>query len=304
MRRTASKPLATTPASSVSEKDLAAALSWAVSLLRDSGITTPLPDAELLAAHTLGESRGRVSALKIAGFQFNDAQADTFDDLVSERAQRIPLQHLTGKAPFRYLELEVGPGAFVPRPETESVAGLAIDYLKDAPAGSKVVDLGTGSGAIAASIAHEVPHADVTAVELSPHAFAWAERNLSPLGVRLLAGDFGTALEDEEASFAVVISNPPYIPTGAVPQDEEVRLHDPEMALYGGSEDGLKFPRIVMQRAAFLLEDDGFFVMEHAEVQAAAVAKILAGTGLWRDIQTHQDLTGRDRATSARRLSR
>jgi len=288
----------------VPETDLAAALAWAVSLLDSVGITTPQPDAELLAAHTLGESRGRINALKLSGFQLDSEQVSRFEDLVRERAQRIPLQHLTGKAPFRFLELEVGPGAFVPRPETEVVAGIAIDYLMDAPAGFKVVDLGTGSGAIAASIADEVPHAEVTAVELSPYALAWAERNLSPLGVRLIAGDFGTALEGEEASFAVVISNPPYIPVGAVPQDEEVRLHDPEMALYGGSEDGLKFPRIVMERAAALLEDDGFFVMEHAEVQAAGVARILASTGNWRDIQTHQDLTGRDRATSARRTTR
>lgn len=286
------------------ETDLAAALAWAVSLLDSVGITTPQPDAELLAAHTLGESRGRINALKLSGFQLDSEQVSRFEDLVRERAQRIPLQHLTGKAPFRFLELEVGPGAFVPRPETEVVAGIAIDYLMDAPAGFKVVDLGTGSGAIAASIADEVPHAEVTAVELSPYALAWAERNLSPLGVRLIAGDFGTALEGEEASFAVVISNPPYIPVGAVPQDEEVRLHDPEMALYGGSEDGLKFPRIVMERAAALLEDDGFFVMEHAEVQAAGVARILESTGNWRDIQTHQDLTGRDRATSARRTTR
>lgn len=288
----------------MAELDLTAALAWAVDHLRDAGITTPLPDAELLAAHTLGESKGRIQILKLSGFHLSSQQAERFDDLVRERAQRIPLQHLTGRAPFRFLELEVGPGAFVPRPETEVVAGIAIDYLQDAPAGSKVVDLGTGSGAIASAIAHEVPHVDVTAVELSPHALAWAERNLNPLGVRLIAGDFGTALEDEKASFVVVISNPPYIPVGAIPKDEEVRLHDPEMALYGGSEDGLKFPRVVMGRAAALLEDDGLFVMEHAEVQAHAVAKILASSGNWRDIQTHQDLSGRDRATSARRIVR
>jgi release factor glutamine methyltransferase len=251
-------------------------------------------DAELLAAHLLKVSRGRVRALALIGAPVPDG----FDELVSERERRVPLQHLTGTAYFRRVELAVGPGVFVPRPETETVAQRVIDHALtlDSP---RIVDLGTGSGAIAAAVADEVPGADVFAVELSDLAIAWATPNLVPFGVTLVQGDLATALPECNGSFDVVVSNPPYIPAAAVPIEPEVAEHDPRMALYGGGDDGMELPRAAARSAARLLRPGGYFVMEHAEVQAQWVSAFLAGTGLWSEISTHQDLSGRDRSTSA-----
>lgn len=273
---------------------LADALRSAASTLADAGVPSPRTDAELLAAHLLGESLGRVRALALMGA---DAPAH-FEELVSERARRVPLQHITGVAHFRALELAVGPGVFIPRPETETVAQLAIDAARSMR-GARVADLGTGSGAIAGSIAHEVPDATVFAVELSDLAYAWAERNLAALPVTLVKGDYAVALSEHNGTFDVVVSNPPYIPTEAVPRDPEVAQHDPEIALYGGSADGLRLPLAAADAAARLLTPGGYFVMEHAEVQAVALSRILDADGSWNSVRTHQDLTGRDRATSA-----
>lgn len=274
------------------------ALRSAEQRLRVAGVPSPRVDAELLAAHLLGVSRGRLRALVLTGAEVPEG----FEALVEQRAGRVPLQHLTGTATFRRVDLAVGPGVFVPRPETESVAQLVIDRAVqlDAP---RIVDLGTGSGAIAAAIADEVPGAEVHAVELSELALAWAGRNLAPFGVQLTQGDLATALPEQGGSFDVVVSNPPYIPPDAVPVDPEVADHDPHLALYGGGADGLDLPRAAARTAARLLKPGGYFVMEHAEVQAPAVAAFLADTGSWESVTTHQDLTGRDRATSAVRSS-
>lgn len=277
--------------------DLAAALRAATAALAGAGVPSPRADAELLAGHLLGVGRGRVAALALAGADAPEGLAD----LVAERCRRVPLQHLTGTAHFRRLELAVGPGVFVPRPETEGVAQLAIDRARSVVADrgrARVVDLGTGSGAIAASVASEVPGAAVVAVELSDLAAAWAERNLAPHGVELVRGDLRTALGDRDGTFDVVVSNPPYIPAGAVPQDPEVRDHDPHVALYGGGADGMEVPGAVERTAARLLVPGGYLVMEHAEVQADAVAGLLRAAGRWDRIEGHRDLTGRDRATS------
>lgn len=272
------------------------ALRDAVSTLADAGVPSPRADAELLAAHLLGESVGRVRALALIGA----AAPEGFGELVAERARRVPLQHITGVAYFRGLELAVGPGVFIPRPETETVAQLAIDAARLLP-GARVADLGTGSGAIAGSVAQEVPDALVFAVELSDLAFAWAERNLAPFGVTLVRADYAEALTEHNGTFDVVVSNPPYIPTEAVPREPEVAEHDPDMALYGGSTDGLRLPLAAAAAAARLLKPGGYFVMEHAEVQAAALAAILGADPSWTTVLTHQDLSGRDRATSAKR---
>lgn len=272
------------------------ALRDAASILADAGVPTPRADAELLAAHLLGESVGRVRALALVGA----AAPEGFGELVAERARRVPLQHITGVAYFRGLELAVGPGVFIPRPETETVAQLAIDAARLLP-GARVADLGTGSGAIAGSVAQEVPDALVFAVELSDLAFAWAERNLAPFGVTLVRADYAEALTEHNGTFDVVVSNPPYIPTEAVPREPEVAEHDPDMALYGGSTDGLRLPLAAAAAAARLLKPGGYFVMEHAEVQAAALAAILGADPSWTTVLTHQDLSGRDRATSAKR---
>ena len=277
---------------------LADALREAVAELAAAGVPSPRVDAELLAAHLLGETAGRVRALA-----FTDIPAPAgYTDLVAERAARVPLQHITGKAHFRYLELAVGPGVFVPRPETETVAQLAIDAARRA-APAKVVDLGTGSGAIAASVATEVPGAEVHAVELSPLALAWAKRNLDPLGVHLLHGDLRTALAEHNGTFDVVVSNPPYVPADAVPNEPEAAEHDPAMALYGGGRDGLELPLAAAATAVRLLRTGGYFVMEHAEVQAERIAALLAAQPCWQDVATHTDLNGRPRATSAVRTA-
>ena len=273
---------------------LADAVREATAVLAAAGVPSPRADAELLAEHLLGVGLGRLRALMLG----DTAAPDGYLDLIAERAQRIPLQHITGVAHFRYLELAVGPGVFIPRPETESVVQLVIDKLQG-QAHPKVVDLGTGSGAIAGSIAHEVPGAEVHAVEFSEFAHAWAARNLLPLGVHLVRGDLRDALPEHNGTFDVVVSNPPYIPAEAVPNEPEVALHDPPEALYGGGADGMELPTAAAASAARLLVPGGYFVMEHAEVQAGWIASMLKRSGLWTGVATHRDLNGRDRATSA-----
>jgi release factor glutamine methyltransferase len=278
----------------VDSQDLAGALRAAAAVLAEAGVPSPRVDAELLAAHLLGESVGRVRALALAGAPAPEGLAG----LVAERAQRVPLQHITGRAQFRHLELEVGPGVFVPRPETETVVQHAIDHARGL-AEPKMADLGTGSGAIAGALATEVPGSRVYAVELSELAHAWAERNLASLGVELVLGDLRTALAEHDGTFDVVVSNPPYIPAEAVPREPEVAEHDPQIALYGGGADGMQLPAAAAAAAARLLKPGGYFIMEHAEVQAAAVARLLETSGRWRHIAGVLDLTGRERATSA-----
>jgi len=277
-----------------SEQTLAAAVTEATAILAQAGVPSPRVDAELLADHLLGVGLGRLRALMLG----NSPAPEGYADLVAERAQRTPLQHITGVAHFRYLELAVGPGVFIPRPETESVVQLVIDHVKGM-AHPRIVDLGTGSGAIAGSIAHEVPAAEVHAVEYSPFAHAWAEKNLAPLGVNLVLGDLRDALPELNGTFDVVISNPPYIPAEAIPNEPEVALHDPPEALYGGGADGMELPTAAAASAARLLVPGGYFVMEHAEVQAGWIKAMLSRTGVWTGITTHLDLNGKERATSA-----
>ncbi|MFL4475270.1 peptide chain release factor N(5)-glutamine methyltransferase [Paeniglutamicibacter sp. MACA_103] len=276
---------------------LAQVLAGAAAALASAGVPSPRVDAELLAAHVLGVTRGRLASLAMMGQGLAVSEAEAYAQLVARRATRVPLQHLTGVAHFRYLDLAVGPGVFVPRPETESVVQLAIDAARGLEH-PLMVDLGTGSGAIAGSLAHELPGARVHAVELSDDAYPYAARNLEPLGVRLVQGDLTHAFAELDGTVDVVVSNPPYIPANAVPREPEARDHDPHMALYGGGEDGMVLPTAAAATAARLLRPGGFFVMEHAEVQAAAMSAMFAASGAWEQVTTHLDLTGRDRATS------
>ena len=313
-----------------SVRTLREAVREAVRELSEAGIHSSEFDAVALAAHTLRTTPSEVRKLMVLGAPVPPG----FADLVAERASRVPLQHLTGKAGFRRLELSVGPGVFVPRFETELTAGLAIDFLRKhakpsdgaADLGSNLwavqsniprfvgpgktpdsgqravaVDLCTGSGAIALAIKDEVPTAEVHGVELSGLAHAWAIRNRDALGldVDLRLGDARLAFPELESDVDVVVSNPPYIPVGAIPNDPEVRDHDPEVALYGGSADGLRIPLEVAARAAFLLRPGGLFVMEHADVQGDLLSAALAATGWWQDIADHEDLNGRPRAVTA-----
>jgi len=269
--------------------------------LARAGVPDPQVDAELLLAHVLGESRGGLQTLMLRGDPVAGERVAGFTDLVARRAHREPLQHLTGVAPFRHLELRVGPGVFVPRPETEMVAQLAIDALMAAPSPAPVaVDLGTGSGAIALALATEVPHARVYAAENSPDAFAWTRRNFDEVAApnaHLAFADLADAFGELDGTVTVVVSNPPYVPDAAIPRDPEVRLFDPPQALYGG-EDGLDVVHVLDRVAMRLLHPGGLLVIEHAEVQGEAVRELLAASG-WRAAATHRDLTLRDRATTA-----
>ncbi len=228
-----------------------------------------------------------------------DAEREAYDALVARRAAREPLQHLTGTAAFRHVELAVGPGVFVPRPETELLAGWAIEHLAglDRPV---VVDLCTGSGAIARAIADEVPAATVHAVELDEGALAWAERNLAGTGVDLRHGDLATAFDDLVGTVDVVVCNPPYIPLEAWESvAAEARDHDPHLALFSG-QDGLDAIRVLERRAAELLRPGGVVGAEHADVQGESAPGVFAATGRWSDVADHRDLAGRARYVTAR----
>lgn len=280
----------------------------ATATLDEGGIPTPRIDALLLAAHALRCDRGEVERRMILGGELDAGFAERYTALVQERATRVPLQHLTGTAPFRRLELHVGPGVFVPRPETEGVIDLVLAELtgQERPV---VVDLCTGSGALALAIADEAPDAEVIAVEVSDFAVAWAARNIetTSLPVRLVAAD-ATAdpatvadLADLVGLVDVVVSNPPYIPVGMVPLEPEVAEHDPDIALYGGSEDGLAIPLAVAATAARLLRPGGLLAMEHADSQGESLPRALTAAGSWLEVADHADLTGRARTTTARR---
>ncbi|MEV4902251.1 HemK/PrmC family methyltransferase [Citricoccus sp. NPDC055426] len=283
----------------------------ATELLRAADVDTPRADAELLAAHVLGASRGQVSAWAVSGRQLDAVQSVDLRRLAISRSTRTPLQYLTGTTAFRTVDLKVGHGVFLPRPETEVVAGAAIEAARGA-AQPLVIDLCTGSGAIAASVAIEVPGATVHAVEADPEAAWWAAANLEPLGVRLHVADAATALPELDGRADVVVSNPPYVPDGRVPAQAEAR-RDPERALYGGGADGMRMPTVVAAAAARLLRPGGTFVMEHDETQGGLVAGLLQdgtgagsgagsgelGAGLFTAIETRDDLTGRPRYTVA-----
>ncbi len=280
---------------------LSALLRGAAATLAAAGVPTPEADAELLAAHVFDMSRGALAAAAFRGDGVPDGRA-AFDELLARRAAREPLQHLTGLAPFRHLELRVGPGVFVPRPETEAVAQLAIDALRAVPDAAPIaVDLGTGSGALALAMATEVPHARVHAAENAVDAFVWAKENFARHAphARLAFTDLAAAFPELDGTVSVVVSNPPYVPDAAIPRDPEVRFWDPPTALYGGA-DGLDVVRVLSGVALRLLRAGGTLVIEHGEWQGGEIRGILTADG-WRAAATHPDLTGRDRATTALR---
>ncbi len=274
----------------------------AAGTLDQVGVANPRGDAVALAAHLLGVGLGEVERRIVLGHRLSQDETTRYDDLVARRAARIPLQHLTGVAHFRRLDLAVGPGVFVPRPESEVLVSLVLSHLGTLALHQSwrpiVVDLCTGSGAIALAIATEVPCTDVHAVELSPDAHAWAARNVRTYGgVELVLGDARTAFAELEGRVDVVTCNPPYIPADALPVDPEVADHDPELALYGGPT-GLELPGRLAARAAELLRPGGLLVMEHADVQGEALVRMLRERG-WSQVADHVDLTGRPRVVTA-----
>jgi release factor glutamine methyltransferase len=282
--------------------------------LASAGVPSPRVDAEMLLSHVLGVPRGRM----FLSDPVDGTVAMRFEALLVKRAARVPVQHLVGEAPFRHLELEVGRGVFVPRPETETVAELAIRALAADAEERLAVDLCTGSGAIALALATEVPHSVVHAVELEEAAYDWARRNLvrheqaiAEVGSRVVLhrGDATAAHLEALAPLVgrvdVVVSNPPYIPDDAVPRDPEVRDYDPPRALFGGA-DGLDVVRGIAGSAAALLRPGGLLVVEHGDEQGERAGELgvpfaLREHGSFTAVSDHVDLAGRDRVTTARR---
>ena len=277
-----------------------ALLTIAVARLRAAGVASPEHDAAELLAHVLGTTRGALAVVD----EVAPSTAEEYAALVGRRAAREPLQHLTGVAGFRHVELAVGPGVFVPRPETELLAGWAVaraqELLAAGAASVRVVDLCTGSGVIARAVADEVPAAAVHAVELDEAAYAWAGRNLERTGVDLRQGDMATAFDDLVGTVDVVTCNPPYIPLEAWESvAPEARDHDPHLALFSGA-DGLDAIRVLERRAAVLLRPGGVLGFEHADVQGESAPAVLSAAGRWSDVRDHADLAGRARWTTAR----
>jgi release factor glutamine methyltransferase len=276
-------------------------IAMAAARLAEAGVESPRADAELIAAHVHGVARSALHTVPDAAF---DAR---FWDDIARRASREPLQHIIGLAYFRYLDLEVGPGVFVPRQETEVMTGWAIDELRKMDVAEPIVaDLGTGSGAIALSIAQEVPRAQVHAVEADPLARSWTERNIARCEaaaphlagrVTLHGADFAAALKDLDGLIDLVISNPPYIPFNSwVPP--EVGEYDPATALWGGA-DGLDAIRVIERVARRLLRPGGLVAVEHGAPQGAAVYWVFAEENGWRATRNHSDLAGRHRFVTA-----
>ena len=271
-----------------------ALLAAATARLEAAGVPSPAHDAAALLAHVVGLDPGRLFLLDEVG----ERELAAYERLLTRRAAREPLQHLTGEVWFRHVRLEVGPGVFTPRPETELLAGWAVEQA--AGVAPVVVDLCTGSGAIAKAVADEVPRARVLAVELDPAAHAYAERNLAGTGVDLRLGDAFEAFPELEGAVDVVVCNPPYVPLEAWESvAPEARDHDPHLALFSG-QDGLDAIRRLAVRAAALLRPGGVLGVEHADVQGASVPAVLSATGRWTEVRDHQDLAGRARFTTAR----
>ncbi len=278
----------------------------AAARLAEAGVESPDHDARTLLAHVLKVETTRLALIE----EVSDEDQEAYAGLVARRATREPLQHLTGVAYFRHVELAVGPGVFVPRPETEQLAGWAIEQAKalvsirsqtdllDHPV--CIVDLCTGSGAIAKAIADEVPEATVYAVELDEGAHSWAQRNLAGTGVHLRQGDMATAFPELDGTVDIVTCNPPYIPLEAWESvAPEARDHDPQLALYA-EDDGLAAMRVLEERAARLLRSGGLVGAEHADVQGKSAPAVFSATGRWSEVRDRQDLAGRPRYLTAR----
>jgi release factor glutamine methyltransferase len=282
------------------------ALSRATLLLTEAKVATPQVDAELLLANVVGVERSQL----ITVAEISDENLLDFENLVARRANRVPLQHLTGVAYFRHLELAVGPGVFVPRPETELLVEAAITHLRTVDSPRIAVDLCAGSGAIALSLALEVPGTTVHAVELSDDAFRWLTHNVVDHAAKLEAVDshvivhHGNAgdralLSELSNQVDALVSNPPYIPSEMIPRDPEARDHDPAIALFSG-EDGLDVAREVVVVASDLLKTGGFVGMEHADVQGESMPALFeAMPNTWTDVKDNLDYNKRPRFTTA-----
>jgi len=280
--------------------------------LASAGVASPRHDAEVLMSQTLKLPRGRIDLT----LELDPAANRVFTGLVAKRCQRIPLQHITGVAPFRYLSLRVGEGVFIPRPETELVVEAVIREVRRLARPTSVLDLGAGSGAIALAIATECAEVDVTAVEVSSDARAWLEKNLAlhqsqisehGSSVKVIEADFTEPLESwlpgQTGQFDIVVSNPPYVPSQARIRDAEVADFDPPVALFGGA-DGLDAVKAVIAVASIALRSGGMLVIEHgdeqgADAQSRGVPYWVKQENRFVEVNDRPDLNSRPRFTTA-----
>jgi release factor glutamine methyltransferase len=286
----------------MSRQPLRLAVLEAARVLTDAGVASPRVDAELLAAHLLGVPRGRLPMVPLV----DPSVVDALRVLVSRRAERVPLQHLTGSAALGVLEVAVGPGVFIPRPETEVLLAWGLTALEGVEH-PLVVDLCTGSGALALAVAHARPDAQVHAVERDPVALSWARRNAD---ARVAAGDTPVALYTGDVADSgllvalegmahLVLCNPPYVPMGAA-LPPEVALHDPPAAVFAGP-DGLAVIPDVVRTGTRLLREGGSIAIEHDDSHGVTVPAMLSARRVLRDVTDHVDLAGRPRFATARR---
>jgi release factor glutamine methyltransferase len=273
-------------------------------ILTDAGVASPRVDAECLAAHVLGVPRGQLPMVPLV----DPPVVEALRVLVSRRAQRVPLQHLTGTAALGAIDVAVGPGVFIPRPETEALLAWGLAALEGV-AQPLVIDLCTGSGALALALAHARPDAQVHAVERDPVALSWARRNVE---ARAAAGDTPVVLYSGdvadrgllgalEGMAHLVLCNPPYVPLGT-PLPPEVALHDPPAAVFAG-DDGLAVIPDVVRTGTRLLREGGHLAIEHDDSHAVAVPALLAARRVLTDVADHVDLAGRPRFATARRTT-
>lgn len=274
------------------------AIEAAASRLAAAGVASPRIDAELLAAHVAGVDRSRLMFTDDPGEGFEQA----FDELVAARSRRIPLQHLIGTAPFGPLTLAVGPGVFVPRPETESLLEWAC--AQSLPSNPLIVDLCTGSGALALALAAHRPDARVVAFENSPAALQFARRNAAGTRVEIVDADVTTAglLPEFDGRVDLLVSNPPYIPEAAV-LEPEVAKHDPAAALFGGP-DGMAVIRPIVTLAARWLRDGAPCAVEHDDSTSELAVEAFDRDGHFTDVTARRDLAGRPRFVTASRTGR
>lgn len=291
------------PPSPAGRQSLRVAIMAATEQLAQAGVPSPKVDAEELAAHLLGVSRTRLGLHPLLDAE----QFAAYRDLIARREGRVPLQYLTGTAALGVVTVRVGPGVFIPRPETEVLVEAALDAIADVP-DPVVVDLCTGSGAIALAIALARPDAIVHAVERSPGALAWARRNAdlhaaaghTPIDLR--GGDFTDErlIADLDGTADLVTANPPYVPD-STPVEPEVSDHDPAEAVFAGA-DGLDVIRPLITTAAGLLKPGGFLAIEHDASQGESAPALLSVRRVLADVQDHLDLAGRPRFVTARRV--
>lgn len=270
-------------------------LAAAAARLDAAGVSTPRVDAELMLAHVLGVPRTRVRLAEAV----HPSAVAALDRMLVRRARREPLQHILGSAPFRHLELAVGPGVFVPRPETELLVDAVLAHLRPIT-GPTVVDLCAGTGALGLAIADELPGAVVHAVEIAPAALLWLGRNTVRTAITIHEADVADPdlLDELRGGVDAVVCNPPYVPS-TLEVEPEVRA-DPDRAVFAGC-DGLALMPAVIARAGELLRAGGVLALEHDDTQGVAVPALLAGDGRWHEIADHRDLSGRPRFTTAQR---